>query len=88
MKANSFRSISAVIVSLLLLCSSGLAQAVSGKIAGHVSDPTGATVPNAAVTVTDLERAIKYETVSNETGNYEQNHLLAGRYKVRISAPK
>ena len=87
MKANSFRSISAVIVSLLLLCSSGLAQAVSGKIAGHISDPTGATVANATVTVTDLERAIKYETVSNETGNYEQNHLLAGRYKVRISAP-
>ena len=87
MKWHSFRSIAAVIVSLLLLCSSGLTQAVSGKITGHVNDPSGATVPNAAVIVTDLDRGIKYETVSNETGNYEQSHLLAGRYQVRISAP-
>jgi len=61
-------------------------QAVSGKILGHVGDPSGAVVPNAAVTVTDLERGISYKTSTNEAGNYVQTHLLAARYKVRITA--
>lgn len=61
-------------------------QAVSGKIVGHVSDPTGATIANAGVTVIDLDRGIKYENTTNEAGNYLQTHLLAGRYSVRISA--
>lgn len=62
-------------------------QAVSGKIVGHVGDPSGAVIANAGVTVTDLDRGISSSTTTNEAGNYVQTHLLAGRYKVRIAAP-
>ena len=62
-------------------------QAVSGKILGHVSDASGAVISNASVTVTDVDRGISAATTTNETGNYVQTHLLAGRYRVRVSAP-
>ena len=61
-------------------------QAVSGKIFGHVGDPSGAIIAHAGVIVTDLDRGISYTTTTNEAGNYVQTHLLAGRYKVRVTA--
>ena len=77
----------AVITTLgLLFHAVSWGQAVSGKIAGHVVDPSGAAVANASVTVTDLERGITSATTTNEAGNYTETHLLAGRYTVRISA--
>jgi len=86
MRGNSFGSLRFA-VAVLLLSSFAAAQAVSGKIVGYVSDPSGAAVPNATVTVTDLDRGIQYQTATNETGNYQETHLLAGRYKIRIEAP-
>jgi hypothetical protein len=63
------------------------AQAVSGTIIGTVTDPAGAAIPNAKISITDRDRGTVVETVSNDTGNYTQTHLLAGRYQIRILAP-
>src|SRR6202022_3133475 len=49
-------------------------------------DPSGAVVPDAIVAITDIDRGINYQTTTNGSGNYEQTHLLAGRYKVKITA--
>lgn len=65
---------------------SGWAQAVSGNIAGTVQDATGALVPSAKITITDLYRGTVYNLESSSDGNYSQTHLLAGRYAVRIQA--
>jgi hypothetical protein len=70
----------------LILNRTTLAQAVFGNITGTVIDPSGAAVPNAEVTITDLERGLTYQTKTNEEGNYTQTHLLAGHYEVRVSA--
>ena len=69
-----------------LMCSSGnaFAQAVYGSIAGTVYDSTGAGVPKAAVTITDLQKNINYNTTTNDSGNYNQSHLIIGRYKVKV----
>jgi len=61
-------------------------QAVSGNIIGTVTDPSGAAVPNADVSIFDMERGISYQTKSNTDGNFTQTHLLAGRYRVTVSA--
>ena len=58
-----------------------------GNILGTITDPTGAAVANAPVTMTDLDRGTMYSTTSNASGNYEQTHLLAGRYRIKVSAP-
>jgi hypothetical protein len=63
------------------------AQAVSGNIAGTVQDPTGAAVPNATITITDLDRGTVYHIQSSSDGNFSQTHLLAGHYQVKVESP-
>ena len=60
------------------------AQAVYGSIAGTVYDSSGAGIPKAAVTITDLQKNINYATTTNESGNYSQTHLIVGRYRVKV----
>ena len=76
-----------ILLTLVLVASPGAwTQAVSGKILGHVSDPNGTSLPNALVSVTDLDRQIVSTSRSNESGNFLEGQLLAGRYRVRIEA--
>ncbi len=62
---------------LCLLSSLANAQAVSGNILGTVYDASGATVPNAKITIRDLDRGTTDETSTNAEGNYSQTRLLA-----------
>ena len=80
-----FRSI-AVLCLLLLSSAPSLAQAVYGSIVGTVTDSTGAAVANAKVTITDTGRDVTQVTTTNESGNYSQRFLIAGRYRVRVEA--
>jgi Carboxypeptidase regulatory-like domain/TonB dependent receptor len=63
-----------------------LGQAVFGNITGTVTDPAGAAVPNAELAITDLDRGVTYATKTNSVGNYTQTHLLAGHYRVKVTA--
>jgi Carboxypeptidase regulatory-like domain/TonB dependent receptor len=71
----------------LTTSSVSLAQAIFGNIIGSVTDPSGSAVPNASVDVTDADRGSTYHVVTNDSGNFEVTHLLAGHYKVRVTAP-
>jgi hypothetical protein len=71
---------------LLLSVAPMFGQAVYGSIVGSVSDSTGAVVPNARVTITDVVRDVTQATNSNESGNFTQGFLIAGRYRVRVEA--
>src|SRR5687767_15650822 len=62
------------------------AQAVYGSIVGTVVDSSGAGVPGAKVTITDLNRSVSFTTTSNDSGFFTQRSLIAGRYQVRIEA--
>jgi hypothetical protein len=85
MKTITFYAI-VTISSLLVLSQFAASQAVSGNILGTVTDSTGAAVSNATVSITDLDRGTTYQIKANESGNYEQTHLLAGHYKVSVTA--
>ena len=79
------RNISAAILALLTVAA--FAQAVSGNISGTVQGTTGAAVPNATVTITDLDRGTVYHAQSSTDGNFSQTHLLAGHYQVKVENP-
>src|ERR1700676_2157058 len=64
-----------------------MAQATFGNITGTVTDASGAVVPNAPVSIKDLERGVTIDTKTNGDGNFTQTHLLAGRYEVIVKAP-
>ena len=60
------------------------AQAVYGSISGTVSDPQGANISGATVTVTDLSKNISRTVTTNESGNYEATSLIPGKYQVKV----
>lgn len=62
-------------------------QAVYGRLFGSITDPAGAFVANAKIVVTSVERGVRSETTSNESGNYELPHLLPGLYNIKAEAP-
>jgi len=87
MRKLSVCNIAVILILLATLVPSASAQAVFGSIFGTVSDPSGAAVANAKVTVTDLSKGTTDETTTNESGNYSVTHLIPDNYKVRIEGP-
>lgn len=75
------------IVSFLLAGSNAIAQSVRGAIAGSVSDPTGALIPNADITATNQATGGKSVTHSTAAGVYRFPDLPLGTYTVTVSAP-
>jgi outer membrane receptor protein involved in Fe transport len=61
-------------------------QAVYGNIFGTVTDPSGAAVPIAKVTVTDTAKGTSDTTTTNATGNYTMTHLIPDPYMVKVEA--
>src|SRR5579875_1474780 len=64
-----------------------LAQADQGAITGFVTDPTGAVIPNAQVTLTNVDTALTLTTKTDSSGNYVFSPIKIGNYKVTVSAP-
>ena len=62
------------------------AQNSRGTITGQVTDPTGAAIPHAAVTVTDAETGAVQHVTTTGQGFYTAPGLLPGGYQVTISA--
>ena len=78
----------AVCISLALFCFSGTlsAQQVFGSIFGTVTDPSGAAVNGAKVTITDVNKGTKSDVTTNESGNYTKGQLILGSYQITIEA--
>ncbi len=78
----------AIVIGLaLLLCSGVKAQDTTGKITGIVTDPTGAVIPNAKVTVTQTATGVSHDTTTDQSGSYQVLQLPIGLYRVRAEAP-
>ncbi|HMK21360.1 MAG TPA: carboxypeptidase regulatory-like domain-containing protein, partial [Terriglobales bacterium] len=84
MKIRTLRFLS--LITLVLLASAAMAQE-SATLTGTVTDPTGAAVPGAQITVSNAERGIQRSTVSNSEGEWAVPALPAGKYDLKISAP-
>ncbi len=57
------------------------------SVRGHVTDPSGAAVPNAQVRVTRTDTNLARATLTNQEGFYELPQLPPGTYMLTISAP-
>ena len=58
-------------------------QAVYGSIFGTITDPSGAAVAGAKVTVTSATKGTVLETTTNSDGNYSVTHLIPDLYNIR-----
>ena len=76
-----------VLCSLTIMTASALGQAVYGSILGTITDPSGAAVAGAKVTVTSVGKGTSVETTTNADGNYSVSHLIPDVYNVKAEAP-
>jgi hypothetical protein len=76
------------LISLLLiaLCAGAVAQSGTGTIQGTVTDNSGAVLPNAKVTVTNLNTNVSRTDTTDATGNYSFPSLANGPYRVAVDA--
>src|SRR5271170_2955665 len=59
-----------LIVFLLVVPAMAFAQGYYGTISGVLTDPTGAVIPDAKVTLLDQEKGYKVNVTSDGTGRY------------------
>jgi hypothetical protein len=73
-----------VLLSLLLATPVAQAQGVgsSGDITGTVTDPTGAVLPKASITVVNTDTGLRREAVTNATGQFQVAGLQPANYEV------
>ncbi|MDQ1405271.1 MAG: hypothetical protein QOG55_900 [Acidobacteriaceae bacterium] len=77
----------AIAVAILTL-TSGSANAQTGGtgiVVGTVTDPSGAAVPGATVTLTDAATNSERTTTTNDTGRYDFPNVPPGKYNLTIT---
>jgi len=86
MKLRPFVIAFSIAVVAVCLAPLGQAQSTFGTILGAVTDPSGAVVPNAVITVTNQDENISREVHSDAQGNYQAENMKAGLYTVSATA--
>src|SRR5580658_9670952 len=79
-----FRFLFVLLIALIGFSFSTFAQ--QATIVGTVTDPSGAVVPNVAVTITNTETGVSQVIPTNDAGQYVAVDLQVGRYKVKAEA--
>jgi hypothetical protein len=79
--------ISALAITLTLVASAAHAQVTTGNVRGIVTDPNGAVVPSAQVTITKKSTNISNTTQTTGSGEFQFTDLLpADDYSITIEA--
>jgi Carboxypeptidase regulatory-like domain len=72
---------------ILLVCSRCPAQIATAELSGNVLDSSGAAIPNATITATNVETTIAHKTVSGKSGDYVLTDLPPGNYTLTVEVP-
>ncbi len=71
---------------LALCCFPIYAQQSTARLLGTVTDPTGASVSDAIVTVTNTATKLVRDTRTDSTGDYSLTQLPIGEYSMQVEA--
>jgi hypothetical protein len=61
-------------------------QETTGAVTGTVTDPSGAAIPNASVTATNVQMGTTWPTQTNSAGVYNLPRLPIGQYRLKVEA--
>src|SRR5690348_4898093 len=67
---------------------SASAQQYTGSVAGAVTDPSGAVVPNAQLRLVDEQKGFSFTGVSDSKGTYVIRGVPPGTYKLSVEAQR
>ena len=80
------------LLAIILICLAsmpncyGQAAAVNGQIEGTVTDPSGAVVPGATVSVENVNTGLRRELKTDNSGFYRFTVLPLGTYRLKVTA--
>src|SRR5438105_5597132 len=77
----------ALLLLIALLSLPAIAQVAGGTILGTVTDPSGAIIPGAKVSVKNLRTNAVVSSSANQNGLYSVPNLVPGNYDVTASVP-
>jgi hypothetical protein len=83
------RAVLTAIVCAIILLGGNAAKGqgiITGSISGTVVDSTGAVIPAASVTVTDLTKGTSFNTKAQSDGNFAFQALPIGTYSLTITS--
>jgi hypothetical protein len=83
-RTQAFAAAALAIALLAVLVTPSMGQIKSGTIVGTVTDPTGAVVPDATITVVNQETNVTTSTVSDKSGTFTVPYLQPGIYGVTV----
>src|SRR6266478_5668631 len=75
-----------VCFSLVVLVLGAAAQIQNGQFSGTITDPSGAAISGAKVTVTNMGTNLSITTTSNDTGLFAVKELPVGSYRITAEA--
>ncbi len=74
------------LVSIWVSVTCAWSQATWGTISGFVTDPSGAAVPNANITIQNEQTGVQTKAATDSAGLYNVTHLDPGEYTVKAEA--
>ena len=80
------KRVSFAALAVTLTIGSAAAQEARGGISGRVTDPSGALIPGAKLTIVNTQNNSSRRLTTNETGYYEVNFLEPSSYTVTVEA--
>jgi hypothetical protein len=82
-----FRFLMAATLLTALLVSQAAAQTATGTLQGVVTDASGASVPDAKITIENQRTGVRFSQVSNSEGRFTQLFLVPSEYRLTIEKP-
>src|SRR6516165_2854127 len=67
--------------------SQGRAQVAGATLSGTITDPSGAAIVGARVSIKNRATGVLRDAVTDSTGYYSAPNLLPGNYDVAVTAP-
>jgi hypothetical protein len=76
-----------VLLALVVWPCHAIAQQDQGTITGLIRDTTGAVLPGAAISASDVDTGVSTQTITNSEGLYTLPALRVGRYRIIAEMP-
>lgn len=86
-KVIAILTASVALIFSLLFGVSVYAQVVGATLSGTVSDPSGAAIPNAQISIKNTGTGVTTSISADSAGFYTAPNLLPGTYDVTVTAP-
>jgi len=87
---NKLLIVSIIVSYFVLLCTTAMQSQTTistGSIQGTITDPSGAVVPGAKISITNKATSQAISTGTTSSGTYTSGALVPGDYTVRVEAP-